>query len=165
DRQPRREPAAHAERHPHAAAGRRRAVLPQPHVPSPSPGRWAGARSSPSGPAPGAARTATREPARPAPEALALPYGHPRRTVHPCPPPSPADVAGGRSHGRVVGGLLGHVDEAAVVALERDGDGGGGPVAVLGDDQVGLTGARRLLLVGVLAVQQDHHVRILLDAV
>src|SRR5690606_10497353 len=88
DRQPRREPAAHAERHPHAAAGRRRAVLPQPHVPSPSPGRWAGARSSPSGPAPGAARTATREPARPAPEALALPYEHPRRTVHPCPPPA-----------------------------------------------------------------------------
>src|SRR5690606_26066028 len=61
------------------------------------------------------------------------------------------------------GGLLGHVDEAAVVALERDGDGGGGAVAVLGDDQVGLTGARRLLLVGVLTVQQDHHVRILFD--
>ena len=39
-----------------------------------------------------------------------------------------------------------------------------GAVAVLGDDQVGLAGAGRLLLVDVLAVQQDHHVGILLEA-
>ena len=59
---------------------------------------------------------------------------------------------------------LGHVDEPRVVALERDGDVGGRAVAVLGEDEVGLARARRLPLVGVLAVQQDHHVGILLDA-
>jgi hypothetical protein len=36
----------------------------------------------------------------------------------------------------------GHVDEAAVVALERDRHHGGGPVPVLGHDQVGLPGTR-----------------------
>ena len=36
-------------------------------------------------------------------------------------------------------GSVRHVDEAGVVALEGDGDGGGGAVAVLGDDEVGLT--------------------------
>ena len=38
------------------------------------------------------------------------------------------------------GSAGGHVHEAAVVALEGDGDRGGGSVTVLGHDQVGLTG-------------------------
>src|SRR6478672_12822951 len=47
-----------------------------------------------------------------------------------------------------------HVDEPRVVALEGDGDVAGRAVAVLGDDQVGLAGAGRLLLVDVVTVQQ-----------
>jgi hypothetical protein len=47
---------------------------------------------------------------------------------------------------------VGHVDEAAVVALEGDRHGGGGAVTVLGHDEVGLARPRGLLLVGVLAV-------------
>ena len=54
-----------------------------------------------------------------------------------------------------------HVDEAGVVALEGDGDVAGGAVAVLGDDQVGLAGAGRLLLVDVVPMQKYDHVRIL----
>ena len=41
-----------------------------------------------------------------------------------------------------VAGLLGHVDEPAVVPLEGDGDGGRRAIAVLGDDEVRLAGAR-----------------------
>src|SRR5438034_7055439 len=55
----------------------------------------------------------------------------------------------------------GHVDEAAVVALERDGDGRGRAVTVLGHDQVRLARPRRFLLVGILAVQEDYDVGIL----
>ncbi|MCU1601368.1 MAG: hypothetical protein JWO22_2077 [Frankiales bacterium] len=66
---------------------------------------------------------------------------------------------------RNVGTLLAraHVHEARVVALERDGDDRRRAVPVLGHDEVGLAGARALLLVRVLAVQQQHHVRVLLD--
>lgn len=61
-------------------------------------------------------------------------------------------------------GLAGsHVDEAAVVTLEGDGDRRSGSVTVLGHDQVGLARPRRLLLVGILTVQQDDHVRVLLN--
>src|SRR5215469_1903190 len=56
----------------------------------------------------------------------------------------------------------GHVDEAAVVTLERHRHGRGRAVPVLGDDQVRLAGPRGLPLVCVLAVQQDHDVRVLL---
>src|SRR4051794_18691654 len=66
--------------------------------------------------------------------------------------------AGGTSAGA-------HVHETAVVALERDRDRGRRPVPVLGDDEVRLARPRALLLVGVLTVQQDHHVRVLLDRV
>lgn len=48
---------------------------------------------------------------------------------------SPVPVSRSRSPGR-------HVNEAAVVSLERDGHGGGGAVTVLGHDQVGLSRAR-----------------------
>ena len=58
---------------------------------------------------------------------------------------------------------LGHVDEPGVVALERDSDRGRGAVAVLGQDDVGLAGTRRLTFVRILAVQQQHHVGILFD--
>ena len=58
---------------------------------------------------------------------------------------------------------LGHVGEAREVTLEGDGDRVGRAVAVLGDDEVRLAGARRVLLVGGLAVQEHHHVGILLD--
>ncbi len=52
-------------------------------------------------------------------------------------------------HTEALAGLLGgwarsglaHVDEAAVVALEGDGDGRGRSVAVLADDEVGFAGA------------------------
>src|SRR5215472_2535599 len=57
----------------------------------------------------------------------------------------------------------GHVYEAAVVPLERDGDHRRRPVPVLGDDEVRLARPGRLRLVGVLPVQQDHNVTILLD--
>ena len=40
------------------------------------------------------------------------------------------------------GSALGHVDESGVVTLEGDRDGGRRAVAVLGHDEVGLTGAR-----------------------
>ena len=50
-------------------------------------------------------------------------------------------------------------NEPAVVPLECDGHGRGRPVAVLGHDQVRLAGPRRLPLVRVLPVQQDHDVR------
>src|SRR5690606_30845255 len=56
----------------------------------------------------------------------------------------------------------GHVREPRVVALESDVERCRGTVTVLGDDQVGLTGADILVVDGV-AVQQDHHVGILLD--
>src|SRR5690606_21074103 len=58
---------------------------------------------------------------------------------------------------------LRHVDEAAVVTLERGGDRRRGAAAVLGNDEVGFAGARRLAVVGVLAVQEDDHVGVLLD--
>src|SRR6185437_5318881 len=51
------------------------------------------------------------------------------------------------------------------MALEGDRYGGGRAVPVLGHDQVRLAGSRRLPLVRVLAVQKDHNVTILLDAV
>src|ERR1022692_3842763 len=56
-----------------------------------------------------------------------------------------------------------HVDEPAVVALERYGHRGGRAVPVLGHDQVRLPRAGRLRLVLVLTVQHDHDVAVLLD--
>jgi hypothetical protein len=58
-----------------------------------------------------------------------------------------------------------HVDETAVVTLERDCHCGRRTVPVLGHDQVSLASSRRLSLVGVLAVKQDHDVSILLDTI
>ena len=52
----------------------------------------------------------------------------------------------------------GHVDEAAVVPLERHRHRRGRAVPVLGDDQVRLARPRRLPLVGIFAVQQDDDV-------
>jgi drug/metabolite transporter (DMT)-like permease len=56
-----------------------------------------------------------------------------------------------------------HVHEPAVVTLEGDRDDAGGPVALLGDDEVGFTGPRRLGLVHVFAVKQHDEVGVLLD--
>src|SRR3954468_2925875 len=56
-----------------------------------------------------------------------------------------------------------HVDETRVVQLGGDEDVSGRAVSVLGHDEVRLTRARGLLLVEVLAVQQNHHVGVLLD--
>ena len=64
---------------------------------------------------------------------------------------------------RTAQSAVGHVDEPRVVTLEGDRDVTGRAVAVFGHDQVRLAGAGGLLLVGVLAVQQDHHVGVLLD--
>src|SRR5665647_2372616 len=55
-----------------------------------------------------------------------------------------------------------HVDEATEVPLEGGGDGAGFAVAVLGDDEVGFAGAF-VFVVGVFAVQEDHHVGVLLE--
>ena len=55
-----------------------------------------------------------------------------------------------------------HVHESRIVALERDRHRGGRAVPVLGHDQVRLAGPRRLPLVRILAVQEDHDVRVLL---
>jgi hypothetical protein len=57
----------------------------------------------------------------------------------------------------------GHVGEAREVSLEGDRDGVRRSVAVLGDDEIGLAGTGVLLLVCRLAVQQDHHVGVLLE--
>jgi CheY-like chemotaxis protein len=46
----------------------------------------------------------------------------------------------------------GHIHEAAVMALERDGHHRRRPVPVLGNDEVSLPGPRRLRLVGILPV-------------
>src|SRR5690606_7293258 len=56
-----------------------------------------------------------------------------------------------------------HVGEAREGALEGNRHRARGAVAVLGDDEVGFARPRRLLLVGRLAVQQDHHVGVLLE--
>jgi hypothetical protein len=77
-------------------------------------------------------------------------------------PPGPH---GGRD-GRLPAGEASHdchVDKAAVVALEGDGDGGGGPIAVLGHDEVRLPRPWGLPLVGVLPVQKYDYVRVLLN--
>src|SRR5690606_40326601 len=66
-----------------------------------------------------------------------------------------------RSAGEAAG--VRHVLEARVVALEGDGDRLGRTVTVLGDDEVRLAGARGLLLVVVLAVDQEDDVRVLHD--
>ena len=58
---------------------------------------------------------------------------------------------------------MGHVHEPRVVTLEGDGEVAGRAVAVLGHDEIGLPGARGLLLVHVFAMQQDHHVGVLLQ--
>jgi hypothetical protein len=52
----------------------------------------------------------------------------------------------------------GHVDKAAIMALERHGYGHRRAVPVLGHDQVRLTGPRRLPLIHVFTVQKDHNV-------
>src|SRR4051812_32870763 len=57
-----------------------------------------------------------------------------------------------------------HVDEAGVMALEGHDDVAHGAVAVLADDDVGLTRARGLALVHVLAVDQHDDVGVLLQA-
>ena len=57
-----------------------------------------------------------------------------------------------------------HIDEAAEVTLERHGDRRGGAVAVLGHDEVRLTGAWLLALVRILPMKQYHDVRVLLNA-
>ena len=57
----------------------------------------------------------------------------------------------------------GHVHEAAVVALEGHRHRRGRPVPMLGDDHVGFAGARRLALIGILAVQKDNDIAILLN--
>ena len=49
------------------------------------------------------------------------------------------------------------------MALEGHDYVGGGPVPVLGDDEVGFAGPGRLAFVRVLAVQQDDDVGILLE--
>ena len=54
-----------------------------------------------------------------------------------------------------------HVHETAHRTLEGHGDDVGGPVAVLGDDEVGFPRPWGRLVVRVLAVQEDHDVRIL----
>src|SRR5699024_11065412 len=59
--------------------------------------------------------------------------------------------------GGAAAALIGHVVEAGVVALEGDGDDVGGPVTVLGDDDVRLAGAA-VGVVGVLAVEQHDDV-------
>jgi len=51
------------------------------------------------------------------------------------------------------------------MTLERDRHGSGRAVPVLRHDQVRLTGSRRLSLVRILTVQQDHNVRVLFDAI
>src|SRR6478672_8537733 len=83
-----------------------------------------------------------------------------------CRPRSPAGrgpAGPGRLEASAAAGVPGHVGEARVVALEGHHDVLRGTVTVLGDEDVGLAGARGLLVVHVLAVQQDDHVRVLLD--
>jgi hypothetical protein len=78
------------------------------------------------------------------------PAGAPTRvvigTLAPFRGPAPAVVG---AHGYP---LLGHVHEAAVMALEGDRDGRGWSIAVLGNNEVSLAGARRFFLVCVFSM-------------
>src|SRR5690606_32281413 len=56
-----------------------------------------------------------------------------------------------------------HIDEGGVVELGGDGHGPDLAAAVLVDDQVGFAGSRALTLVGVVAVEEDDDVGVLLD--
>ena len=56
-----------------------------------------------------------------------------------------------------------HVRELRVPREERERDVADGPVAVLGDDQIGFAGALGLGLVVLLSVQEHHEVCVLLD--
>ena len=56
-----------------------------------------------------------------------------------------------------------HVGEPAHMQLVGDSHGLGGSVAVFGDDQVSLTAAWIVALVGIGAMNEDHQVAILLD--
>src|SRR5688572_11335486 len=58
---------------------------------------------------------------------------------------------------------VGHVHEAAVVALEGDRDVRGWAVAVLDEHDVGLAGPRRFLFVHILSVNHHDHIRVLFD--
>ena len=119
-----------------------------------------------------AARPGRRCPDRPLPEPrsarrarrtspaalLCLPHGPWSPATRPGPPapegaptpatssrPRPPRTQDGRQQGHGELHQLGAMStKRRVVALERDRDGGGGAVAVLGDDEVGLAGARRL---------------------
>src|SRR3954452_10170176 len=90
-------------------------------------------------------------------------------TVHGCEPTGAATGNGLDAHGRTAasggGSAVGEVRETAVVQLVRDGDGTGGTVPVLGEDQVRLAGSGVVALERVGPVQQDDHVRVLLDRV
>src|SRR5260370_1284852 len=59
--------------------------------------------------------------------------------------------------------LLGHVREARQVQLVRDGNGLGRTVAVLGQNQVCLSGSGAVAVVTIGAVDEDHQIRILLQ--
>src|SRR5690625_1196746 len=59
--------------------------------------------------------------------------------------------------------VTGHVMEPLIVPLEGDDDVTGGTIAVLSHDDVGLTGPFGLLVVDLGAVQQDHHIGVLLN--
>ncbi len=52
----------------------------------------------------------------------------------------------------------GHVREAAVMALERDGHGCGRTIPVLSHDEVGLASPCRLPLIKVFSVQKYHNI-------
>src|SRR5690606_11223710 len=77
----------------------------------------------------------------------------------------PAQPVGGSSSGRSRSwrSRLRHVDESGIVALESDSDRRRRAVAVLRDDQVRLASPWGLLVVGVLPVEEDHNVGVLLE--
>ncbi len=79
-----------------------------------------------------------------------------------------AGVTSGQQHSCPPGrtGLsASHVDKSRIMALECDRYRGGRAVPVLGHDQVRLAGPRRLPLVRILTVQENHDVRVLLDTI
>ncbi len=151
---------------PHAAGSR----LPDPGLRLPDPGsrrgtgpgrdvcegawrvsQWAGSSS----------RTAVSSPARPVP-AESLTCEVPPIGVGPVRRPWDRAAESGTLGASC--DVAGDGDETRVVALERDRSRECAAAAVLGHDQVRLAGARRILRAGVLAVEQDDCVGIVLDA-
>src|SRR5580704_18274708 len=150
-------------------------VMPRPAAPHPAPDRTPPrpAAPHPVAPRPVAPRPAAPHPVAPRPVAPRPAAPHPvaPRPVAPRPapdrtPPPPAaprpapDRPPVRSPREPLAGV---VHELRVLLLERQHDVPHRPVPMLGDDDVRLAGPLGILVVVLLAIDEHHEVRVLLD--